>query len=266
MSMEENVLNFHLGSLIRGENTIEDFDGPLTLILEMLKKNKIAIRDIQISEILDQYNEYLDKMQRMDLEIASEFVQMASYLLLIKTKMMLFGDKTEVSELEELISSLEKLQARDYFESLKSVIPELEERIKAGMLSHTKGPEPIPDEDGSLSLEISEIDLLSAILAVSLRESIRPGREAQIRPAYPKRVLFSVKDKSRIIVSNLRNGPLRLTEILEDCASRTERVAAFLSILELCSFGSISVTEDNDGFYVSLINDDIEELLDRISE
>ena len=266
MSMEENVLNFHLGSLIRGENTIEDFDGPLTLILEMLKKNKIAIRDIQISEILDQYNEYLDKMQRMDLEIASEFVQMASYLLLIKTKMMLFGDKTEVSELEELISSLEKLQARDYFESLKSIIPELEERIKAGMLSHTKGPEPIPDEDGSLSLEISEIDLLSAILAVSLRESTRPGREAQIRPAYPKRVLFSVKDKSRIIVSNLRNGPLRLTEILEDCASTTERVAAFLSILELCSFGSISVTEDNDGFYVSLINDDIEELLDRISE
>ena len=127
MSMEENVLNFHLGSLIRGENTIEDFDGPLTLILEMLKKNKIAIRDIQISEILDQYIEYLDKIQRMDLEIASEFVQMASYLLLIKTKMMLFGDRSEVSELEELISSLEKLQAKDYFESLKSVIPELEE-------------------------------------------------------------------------------------------------------------------------------------------
>ena len=131
--MEENVLNFHLGSLIKGEDTTEDFDGPLTLILELLRKNKIEIRDIKIADILDQYLEYLDRMQKMDLEIASEFVRMASYLLMIKTKMMLFGEKSEISELDELISSLEKLQAKDYFESVNAVIPELEGRLREGL-------------------------------------------------------------------------------------------------------------------------------------
>ena len=264
--MEENVLNFHLESLIKGENTIEDFDGPLSLILELLRKNRIAIRDISISEILDQYVDYLDRMQKMDLEIASEFVQMASYLLLIKTKMMLFGDRSEVSELEELISSLEKLQAKDYFESLKSVVPELEERTKAGMLLYTKAPEPVPDEDGISAIEIREADLLAALLAVFLRENAKPVKEVPSRSVYPRRILFSVREKIRNIVGALRSGPLSLASILGNCSSRTEMVAAFLSILELCSFGSISVSDDDGGFVVSLLNDDIEEILDKISE
>ncbi len=264
--MEENVLNFHLGSLIKGENTIEDFDGPLSLILELLRKNRIAIRDISISEILDQYVDYLDRMQKMDLEIASEFVQMASYLLLIKTKMMLFGDRSEVSELEELITSLEKLQAKDYFESLKSVVPVLEERMKAGMLLYTKALEPFPDEPENGEVEIREADLLAALLAVYLRETAKPVREAPARPSYPRKVLFSVREKSRSIVSALRSGPLSLAAILGDCSSRTEMVAAFLSILELCSFGSVSVSDDDGEFVVSLLNDVIEEILEKISE
>ena len=263
--MDENVLNFHLGSLIRGDNTTEDFDGPLTLILELLKKNRIAIRDIRIADILDQYLDYLDRMQRMDLEIASEFVQMASYLLLIKTKMMLFGDKSEVSELDQLIESLEKLQAKDYFESVKTVIPELEVRTKEGMLCFTKGPEPLGDETGA-GLEVTEIELLSALLAVYLRENAKPVREAPVRPSYPRRVLFSVREKSRNIVSSLRSGPRTLTDIFTECGSRTEVVAAFLSILELCSFGSISVADSDDGFVVSLVNGDIDEILEKISE
>ena len=264
--MDENVLNFHLGSLIRGENTTEDFDGPLTLILELLRKNKIAIRDIKIADILDQYLDYLDRMQRMDLEIASEFVQMASYLLLIKTKMMLFGDKSEVSELDQLIESLEKLQAKDYFESVKAVIPELEERSKEGMLFFTKRPEAFENEDGA-GLEVSEIDLLSALLAVYLRENAKPSRgDTAIRPAYPRRVLFSVREKSRHIVSTLRGGPRTLSDIFTECGSRTEVVAAFLSILELCSFGSVSVAESDGGYVVSLVNGDIEEILEKISE
>ena len=263
--MDEKVLNFHLGLLIRGENTTEDFDGPLTLILELLRKNKIAIRDIKIADILDQYLDYLDRMQKMDLEIASEFVQMASYLLLIKTKMMLFGDKSEVSELDQLIESLEKLQAKDYFESVKTVIPELEERSKEGMLCFTKGPEPLGDEKGA-GLEVTEIELLTALLAVYLRDNAKPAGKAPVRPEYPKRVLFSVREKSRHIVNALRSGPLTLDAIFTECGSRTEIVAAFLSILELCSFGSVSVADSEGEYVVSLVNGDIEEILEKISE
>ena len=80
---------FRLEGVVKDKNGEQDFEGPLSLILMLLSKNKIEIRDINISEILDQYLAYLETMEAMDLEIASEFVQMASHLLYIKTKMLL---------------------------------------------------------------------------------------------------------------------------------------------------------------------------------
>ena len=71
---------YHLGSVVHAKGeTLEDFDGPLDVILLLLSKNKIEIQDIQISAILEQYLAYLDEMKRMDMEIASEFIAMASY-------------------------------------------------------------------------------------------------------------------------------------------------------------------------------------------
>ena len=73
---------YHLGSVVHAKGeTLEDFDGPLDVILLLLSKNKIEIQDIQISAILEQYLAYLDEMKRMDMEIASEFIAMASYLV-----------------------------------------------------------------------------------------------------------------------------------------------------------------------------------------
>ena len=94
--------SFFLEGVVHEKNTLQDFEGPLSLILMLLQKNKIEIRDVNISQILDQYLDYLERMQEMDLEIASEFVQMASHLLYIKTKTLLASDEEEVSELELL--------------------------------------------------------------------------------------------------------------------------------------------------------------------
>ena len=69
---------FRLEGVVKDKNGEQDFEGPLSLILMLLSKNKIEIRDINISEILDQYLAYLETMEAMDLEIASEFVQMRS--------------------------------------------------------------------------------------------------------------------------------------------------------------------------------------------
>ena len=97
---------YFLEGVIHDKSEMADFEGPVSLILLLLSKNKIEIRDIKISEILDQYLEYLDAMEKLDLEIASEFVQMASYLLYIKTRMLLTEEK-EVTELEQLIARLD---------------------------------------------------------------------------------------------------------------------------------------------------------------
>ena len=66
--------SFFLEGIVQDKNGLQDFEGPLSLVLMLLQKNKIEIRDIKIAEIVDQYLAYLDEMERMDLEVASEFV------------------------------------------------------------------------------------------------------------------------------------------------------------------------------------------------
>ena len=87
--------------------TLEDFEGPLDLILFLLNKNKIEIQDIPIALILDQYLAYLEQRKQMDLEVASEFVTMAAHLMYIKTRMLLsIEDEEAQSEMDALIQSL----------------------------------------------------------------------------------------------------------------------------------------------------------------
>ena len=80
---------FKLEQVVQSREGLEDFEGPLDLILFLLSKNKIEIQDIPIALILDQYLEYLELRQKMDLEIASEFVTMAAQLMFIKSRMLL---------------------------------------------------------------------------------------------------------------------------------------------------------------------------------
>ena len=88
--------------------SMEDFEGPLDVIFELLSKNKIEIQDVSITAILEQYLAYLEEMKRLDMEIASEFITMASHLMLIKTKMLLSAaEQAEAeSELDLLRQSL----------------------------------------------------------------------------------------------------------------------------------------------------------------
>ena len=136
--MEENP-QYHLQGIVREKDSMQDFEGPLSLILMLLQKNKIEIRDLKISDILDQYLDYLVRMQKMDLDIASEFVQMASHLLYLKTRELLTTEE-EVSELELLMESLEQLQAKERFSVLSGVIPEMKKASETGLLYFSKLP------------------------------------------------------------------------------------------------------------------------------
>ena len=129
---------FHLEGVVREQDSLADFEGPLSLILMLLSKNKIEIRDIKVSEILDQYLAYLARMEELDLEVASEFIQMAAYLLYIKTKMLLAPEPQELTELEQLMSSLEQLKNRGALESVRGVLPELAERAEEGLRLFTQ--------------------------------------------------------------------------------------------------------------------------------
>lgn len=99
---------YHLENLLRDrKEDVADFVGPLDLILHLLSKNKIEIRDISVTQILDQYMEWMSKRQEMDLEVASDFIAMAAHLLYIKTRMILSAqDEEALTEMEQLVVSL----------------------------------------------------------------------------------------------------------------------------------------------------------------
>ena len=91
---------YHLEGIVRNRTeTMEDFQGPLDVIFELLSKNKIEIQDVSITAILEQYLAYLEEMKRLDMEIASEFITMASHLMLIKTKMLLSAAEQAEAEI-----------------------------------------------------------------------------------------------------------------------------------------------------------------------
>lgn len=242
---------FHLEGVVRGRSDAADFDGPLSLILMLLSNKKIEIRDVRISDILDQYLAYLERMQRLDLEIASEFIQMASYLLYIKTRTILEGEE-RVEELEQLKDSLEQLRCRDIREAVAAVTPRLDEASQRGFLRYTRGPEPLPKAARAYEYRHDPADLLRALYSVFSR-GVRPPAPAELRALAPRRIVYAVRDKCRELVRLLRTaGRAALRELYAAGRSRSEVVATFVSVLELCAAGSLAVEGQAGDYVVSL--------------
>ena len=256
--------SFFLEGVVKEREDMRDFEGPLSLILMLLSKNKIEIRDIRISDILDQYLEYLHKMESMDLEIASEFVQMASHLLYIKTKTLLSGEE-EVSELEVLMASLEQLKCKDIYAEIQKISPQLKAASELGLLYYTKLPEPLPAEEKVYEYRHEPVDLLKALHGMFSRGGRSAAAEESFE-AIPKRIVYSVRSKSRQILSLLRSGSIRLAELYSGCKSRGELIAAFISVLELCSMGSISIDRSGEDYSLSFVGGDMDEILEKIVE
>ena len=241
--------SYHLEAVVLNRDVREDFTGPLDLILLLLSKNKIEIRDIRISELLDQYLAYLDKMREMDLEVASEFVQMASQLMLIKTKMLLAGDKEEVTELDVLVDALEQLQNRDLLRAVKEAAPELAERTAQGFLLHTHEPLPLPGH--AWEYHHTPDELFQSVSSILLRQEKSAPDETSVRAAMPRPIAYGIKEKSEEIIERMRRAErVELAAFYASCESRSELVATFLSVLELCSAGLLRVEREERGMIV----------------
>ena len=153
---------------------MEDFNGPLDVIFLLLSKNKIEIEDVSITAILEQYLAYLDEMKRMDMEVASEFITMASHLMLIKTKMLLSAaEQAEAeSELDVLRQSLMERQRKEAIEQIRLAVSFLEPRNEVGRSLFTKDPEPL-QRDSTYRYQHVTADLLKTLDIISERNQQR---------------------------------------------------------------------------------------------
>ena len=153
---------------------MEDFEGPLDVIFLLLSKNSIEIQDVSITAILEQYLAYLDEMKRLDMEIASEFITMASHLMLIKTKMLLSAaEQAEAeSELDLLRQSLVERQRREAIDQIRLAITVLEPRNEVGRCIFTKEPEPLR-RDQAYRYKHEPEDMLLALEEIAERNQRR---------------------------------------------------------------------------------------------
>ena len=243
---------FKLEGIVKEKEDMIDFEGPLTLILQLLSKDKIEIKDISISSILDQYLAYLDEMAELDLDIASEFVTMASHLTYIKTKMLLSGGE-EISELEQLISSLEELRRGDVYIQIKEIAQTLSGMYTRDGLMMAGPPEYMTSNTKYEYVHFST-ELLEAIFNVIGKENLKLSSMNKNETVFPSRVVYSISEKIDEVLTKLRRKKeMPIEKLFYDCRSRTELIATLVAVLELCRVGSASITGEPDSMTVSYI-------------
>ena len=214
---------------------MQDFEGPLDLILFLLGKNKMEIQDISISLILEQYLAWLEQRQKMDLEVASEFITMASHLMYIKTRMLLsLEDEEAQSEMDSLIKSLEERRRNESYGRIKMMARRLEHMSEFGRNIETRMPEPV--ERGKI-YEYNHVpaDLILAIAEIQNRAERRLPPPKTAFEEIVKREPYPVESKAREIIDRLKSGGMtRFLLLFRGNRSRSEIVATFLAVLELC--------------------------------
>lgn len=238
---------YHLEGVVHAKaESLEDFDGPLDVIFLLLSKNKIEIQDVSISSILEQYLAYLDEMKRMDVEIASEFTAMASHLMLIKTKMLLSAAEQEeaMGEMELLIQSLEQRQRKDAYARIQTAAAFLAQRNEIGLGLFTKGQEPLR-KDNTYRYSHDREDLLAALAAIEEREArLLPPPASNFRGIVGAEPYPVTVKAAEVLKSLLSRGVSRFMALFRRSRSRSELVATFLALLELCKLRSISIEQE----------------------
>lgn len=228
---------------------MEDFEGPLDVIFLLLSKNKIEIQDVSITAILEQYLAYLDEMKRLDMEIASEFITMASHLMLIKTKMLLSAAEAAEaeSELDLLRQSLIERQRRDAMEQIRIAITVLEPRNDIGRCIFTKQPEPLR-RDSTYRYRHEPADMRRALDEITERNQRRlPPPTVNFKGIVGKEPYPVSKKSVEVVRTLVLRGIERLKNLFRGNRSRSEIVATFLAILDLCKNNSVTLEDDNTG-------------------
>ena len=239
---------YHLEGIVRTRSeTMEDFEGPLDVIFELLSKNKIEIQDVSITAILEQYLAYLAEMKRLDMEIASEFITMASHLMLIKTKMLLSAAEAAEaeSELDLLRQSLVERRRKEAMEQIRLAVSVLEPRNEIGRCLFTKEPEPLRREQG-YRYQHDVIDLLRATIAERSQRQLPPPT-TNFKGIVGKEPYPVGKKAAEVLRQLVLRGMERLKNLFRGNRSRSEIVATFLAILDLCKTNSVTLEDDING-------------------
>jgi segregation and condensation protein A len=212
----ENALSFKL----------ETFEGPLDLLLHLIAKNKLNIYDISICDLLEQYMDHIKRWQEQEMEIASEFLEMASRLVYIKSASLLPKSEEAQQLTDQLAGELLEYQ------TCRALAAMLAERTE-GFGRMVREPQKVePDQTYLLT---HEPPVLAHYYLAAVGRGMRklPPSEAHFTPLV-KRTFISVSSRIVYVLRNLFGGKrMKLQTLFSGAKSRSESVATFLAVLEL---------------------------------
>ena len=222
-------LNFHL----------EQYDGPLDLLLDLIRKQEINIYDIPIARITQQYLEFMQKATEMNIELSAEFVYMAATLILIKSKMLLPRDP-ELAKMEGEEDPRQELVDRLLeHERFKNAAEMLQQKrvVEEAVWSNPQIAQ-FRAEDDDPGLAVTLFDLVKTLQAVLERAKQRPTYEVtgeEVSVPDMLRYLRSVFERDK--------GPIAARELFESQHSRRAMICMFLAMLELVKLQALGLTQ-----------------------
>ncbi|MBE6729954.1 MAG: hypothetical protein E7568_06975 [Ruminococcaceae bacterium] len=234
----ENVLSFKAC----------DFEGPLDLLLQLIAKNKLNIYDIQLTVLIDQYLEQIELMKLNDMDVASDFLAMASRLIYMKT-VSLLPKHDEIEELKQELTGelLEYQLCREIAAKLNQMSSSIDRFVKP--------TEPV-ELDKTYSLTHDAGLIYEAYLAAAGRGRRKlPPSTAPFTRIVAKKVV-SISSKIIYVMRNLFSGATKkLNTLYSGAKSRSELVATFLAVLELCKANRVKISGESSEAEITLIKE-----------
>lgn len=228
------------------------FEGPLDLLLYLIKKDELDIYDIPIEHITTQYLEYLRLIKMLDLEVAGEYLVVAATLLYIKSRVLLPHDqRPPEDEAEEDDPRWELVRQLVEYKKYKDAAFELQQCLVRQEGVRGRGGAFKPDLSADGSLPFDKVGLFD-LLAVFQKVLARAGKEEDLRDIFEDR--YTVSDKIQFILGEMtHHSRVAFETLFKDGASRTEIVVTFLAVLELIRLKKIGVAQEGPFAAIELV-------------
>ncbi len=218
---------------------IETYEGPLDLLLDLIRKQEINIYDIPIAQITGQYLDYLHRnLERLDTEVAGEFLVMAATLIHIKSKMLLPPDPAAQAEDAEDPRSELVYQLLEHEKFKKAAQMLQQKQLVQGAMWSAPGLSEFLDPDAEPEMAVSLFDLIKAFQQVLER-----ARERPLLDIAEEKISVAEMIRRLCDVLAARAQPLPLREVLEGLRSREAVVACFLALLELIRLQAVAIRQ-----------------------
>src|SRR5450631_3517504 len=217
------------------------YEGPLDLLLDLIRKQDIDIYDIPIARITAQYQTYVEKLRELDVNVAAEFIYMAAVLIHIKSKMLLPRDPSAASDAQDdpRAELVNRLIEHEKFKSAAQMLMQ-KQQIEDAVRSNPSIREFMEAEGTEPEIAADVIDLVKTFQQVLERIRSKPILQVDEETVTVSQMIVYLRRRL-----SLEDRPLRLKQILRNVQSRTALVCMFLALLELVRLQAIQLRQDH---------------------